>query len=81
LAFSLYHEESTDQYGHFDVRGIPPGDYKLFSWEEVEAEAWQDPEFLRPFESKGESVHLEDGDQKTVKITAIKTKEPETEKP
>jgi hypothetical protein len=77
----MYKETTTDQYGHFELRGIPPGDYKLFSWDQVEYGAWQDPEFLKPFEEKGEEVKLQEGDQKAVNLTAIKTKAPEQEKP
>jgi Carboxypeptidase regulatory-like domain len=76
-----YKTASTDQYGHFDLRGIAPGDYKLFSWVEVEPGAWEDPEFLRPFEEKGQRITLQDGDHSTVKVTAIQSKEPETSKP
>lgn len=77
----LYTARTTDQYGHFDLRGIAPGDYKLFSWDQVENGAWQDPEFLKPFEGKGEEIKLQEGDQKVVNLTAIKTKAPEQEKP
>ena len=76
-----YKMESTDQYRHFDLRGIPPGDYKLFSWVEVEAGAWEDPEFLRQFEEKGQPITLQDGDHSSVKVTAIETKAPENSKP
>jgi len=76
-----YKTQTTDQYGHFELRGIAPGDYKLFSWEEVESGAWEDPEFLKPFEGKGESVSLQEGEQKTVNLTAIRTKAPEEAKP
>lgn len=77
----LYKSVSTDQYGRFELRGIVPGDYKLFSWEEVESGAWEDPEFLREFEAKGEKVSLQEGDQKTVDLTAIRTNTPESAKP
>lgn len=77
----LYKEQTTDQYGHFEVRGIAPGDYKLFSWEEVESGAWEDPEFLKPFEGKGEKIALQEGDQKTLNLTAIRTKATESPKP
>jgi hypothetical protein len=77
----MYKETTTDQYGHFELRGIPPGDYKLFSWDQVEYGAWQDPEFLKPFEEKGEEVKLQEGDQKAVNLTAIKVKAPEQAKP
>jgi protocatechuate 3,4-dioxygenase beta subunit len=71
--FDLYQTQTTDQYGHFDFRGLPPGDYKLFSWEEVEGYAWQDPEFLKPIEDQGEKIELNESDQKTVNLSAIRT--------
>ena len=37
-------------------RGIAPGEYKIFSWEEVEDGAWEDPDFLKLFEQKGVPV-------------------------
>jgi len=77
----LYKSAATDQYGHFELRGIAPGDYKLFSWEEAESGAWEDPEFLKPFEGKGEKITLQEGDQKTINLTAIRTKSPESSKP
>ena len=77
----LFMEQTTDQYGHFELRGIAPGDYKLFSWEEAESGAWEDPEFLKPFEEKGEKITLQEGDQKTMNLTAIRSKSPEWPKP
>jgi len=77
----LFKDQTTDQYGHFELRGIAPGDYKLFSWEEAESGAWEDPEFLKPFEGKGEKITLQEGDQKTLNLTAIRTKSPESPKP
>jgi hypothetical protein len=44
----LYKSTTTDQNGQFSVRGIAPGDYKLFAWEGIEEGAHQDPEFLPP---------------------------------
>jgi hypothetical protein len=77
----MYKETTTDQYGHFELRGIPPGDYKLFSWDQVENGAWQDPEFLKPFEEKGEEVKLQEGDSKSVNLVAIRTAGSEEQKP
>lgn len=77
----LYKSASTDQYGRFELRGIVPGDYKLFSWEEVESGAWEDPEFLKDFEAKGEKISLQESDQKTADLTAIRTNTPESTKP
>jgi hypothetical protein len=71
----LYRRQTTDQYGHFDLRGIAPGDYRLFSWDEVEEGAWEDPDFLRPFEEKrlGQRVTVHDGDTKSINIVTINT--------
>jgi hypothetical protein len=69
----LYKSVSTDQYGRFELRAIVPGDYKLFSWEEVESGSWEDPEFLKDFEKQGEKISLQEGEQKTVNVTAIRT--------
>lgn len=52
----------------WSIRGIAPGDYTLFSWEEVEGNAWEDPDFLKPFESEGQSISLQDGDGKSMDL-------------
>src|SRR5262250_2267346 len=38
--FDLYRTTSTDAGGHFHVEGVSPGDYHVFSWENVENGAW-----------------------------------------
>ena len=70
----LYKSETTDQYGHFDLRGITPGDYLLLSWTEVETGAWEDPGFLKPFIEKkqGEKISVQEGDTKNVNLVAIR---------
>lgn len=75
--FRLYQKTSTDQYGHFLLRGIPPGEYRIFCWDDVEDGAWEDPDFLKPFEKHGQTVSLEEVDSRTVDVVAIKTKIPE----
>jgi protocatechuate 3,4-dioxygenase beta subunit len=77
----LYKTQTTDQYGRFDLHGVPPGEYKLFSWEEVESDAWEDPEFLKPFEDQGEKISVQEGNTKSVTLTAIKTASTEQQKP
>ncbi len=77
----LYKSLTTDQYGHFDLRGIAPGDYKLFSWNQVEDGAWEDADFLKPFEEKGEKVTVQEGDAKSVNLTTIKAVGTEEQKP
>jgi carboxypeptidase family protein len=78
--FHLFKQRTTDQYGRFDFRGIAPGDYKLFSWEQVEQNAWEDPDFLKAFEPKGEGISLAEGDGKSIDLVAIRSASHEQEK-
>jgi hypothetical protein len=70
-----YKSASTDQYGHFEIRGLAPGKYKAFSWEGIEARAWEDPDFLKEYEDKGEEFEVRDGDHKSVELKSLSAKE------
>lgn len=72
----LFKSTTTDQYGRFTLRGIAPGEYKLFAWEELEPGAYRDAEFLRPFEDKGKTVRVEEGGRLTVELELIPAEEP-----
>ena len=75
-----YKATSTDQNGKFTMDGLTPGDYKVFSWDSVDesveqyGDDWFDPEWLKPYETKGESVHLEESDKKSVNLALIQTR-------
>jgi Carboxypeptidase regulatory-like domain len=78
----LYRTERTDQHGVFKIKQVAPGDYELYSWDEVEDGAWEDPDFIRPFEEKkqGEKVRVQERDDKRYDITVIKTSTVEGQK-
>jgi protocatechuate 3,4-dioxygenase beta subunit len=57
----LYRTASTDATGRYHVEGIPPGDYRILAWQDVENGAWQDPDFLRQFDDRARPVHLPEG--------------------
>jgi hypothetical protein len=67
--------------GKFEFRGVAPGNYSLFSWDNVEEHEWDDPEFLKPFRSKAFSVRVAEGDSKTADLAVIRTKSEEDSKP
>jgi hypothetical protein len=54
----LFRTTTTDQNGRFSMKGVAPGDYKLYAFQEVEPGAWQDPEFLKRYERDAESVSV-----------------------
>ena len=78
---SEYAEARTDQNGHFFLKGIKPGDYKLFSWDSVEEDDWYDADFLKPYDNKGVPIHLEEGDHKSIALSLIETSTDSPSKP
>jgi hypothetical protein len=66
-----YKTANTDQYGHFEVRGVPPGHYKAFAWEKVDQESYGDPDFLKPVENMAESFDVGANEQKSVQLKVI----------
>jgi len=67
----LYKTAFTDDTGQFEIRGVAPGDYKLFAWELVEFGAWQDPQFIKLYENRGTSVRVNAGGRQTVDAVLI----------
>ena len=59
----LYKVASADQYGRFSMRGIAPGNYRVFAWEDAPTGAYRDPEFVRRYEDWGERIRVEHADQ------------------
>jgi hypothetical protein len=68
---SYYKTTPAGDDGRFAFRDVPPGEYKLFAWEEVESDAYLDPEFVQPQESKGEAVTVHEGDRLNVQVKLI----------
>jgi hypothetical protein len=64
---------STDQHGHFVIRGLAPGSYTLHAWQDVEDGVWRDPDFLKPQEANGRSVKVEEGSSQKadLKLSAV----------
>jgi len=50
--------------------GLPPGDFKLFAFEDPEPDLQSDPSLLQPYETKGQAVHTEDGQSQPVQFGA-----------
>ena len=72
-----YKTTTTDQNGKFSIAAVAPGDYTVFSWDIADESDqqygadWFDPEWLKPYETKGESVHLEESDHKSVNLSLL----------
>jgi uncharacterized protein (DUF2141 family) len=69
--FDRYRTAVTGDDGQFSIRGIAPGDYKLFAWESLEPNAHLNIDFMRPYESMGTPVHIEPNGNGAVSLRAI----------
>ena len=69
--FSFYKTITTDQFGNFAFKSLPPGDYKVFAWEDLEPGAYYDPEFVKPVDSNGEKVAVTESGKHAVQVTMI----------
>jgi protocatechuate 3,4-dioxygenase beta subunit len=66
-----YKTSTTDQYGRFEIRGVPPGHYNAFAWGKVSDDAYGDPEFLKLFENMAEGMDIAANEQKSLQLKMI----------
>jgi len=67
----LFKVATTDQNGHFTMKGIPPGLYRVFAWEELEQFAYFDPEILRRYEAQAKTVTISESSKSAVQVKVI----------
>ena len=67
----LYRVTNTDQSGRFLLESLPPGEYRLFAWENVDDREWQDPAFMRRHEEMGRTVRITENERQSLDIVAI----------
>lgn len=66
-----YRLATADGEGHFDLRGIAPGAYRAFAWNDIEPGAWFDAEFLKPHINQSVPVIIREGAVSEIKLTEI----------
>lgn len=66
-----YQRVTTDQAGRFTMRGLRPGEYKLFAWEVMEEDEFFDPEYLKSYEDRGTAIRLEKSGHQSTSLKVI----------
>jgi hypothetical protein len=61
----------SDEKGQYKIPDLPPGQYKIFAWENVPDGAPQDPEFRTAFDQQTVSVTIQPNGRADLKISAI----------
>ena len=62
----------VDSTGKFSVANLPPGEYKIFAFEEVDMATASDPDFLLKFADRGVNVKIGEGESKSVTLKQVR---------
>jgi hypothetical protein len=68
----LFKKSTSDQHGHFKVEGVRPGEYTLLALDDLD-EDYRDPDVLKPYEDRGQTIRVEKGERKGVLLKVIQT--------
>jgi 5-hydroxyisourate hydrolase-like protein (transthyretin family) len=68
---SSFQTANSDRDGHFVFTVLPPGGYKLFSWEDLESNAYYDNEVLSKYEAQGKPVQVQEASKVIVDLKII----------
>ena len=61
----------TDQSGRYEIKGLAPGDYRVFAFEDIEPGAAEDVDFMKKFVEKSSKVTIRAQGTETVETTTI----------
>lgn len=66
-----YRQTVSDQKGRFSLRGLRGGSYTLFAWDNIDGQAYYNPEFVKSYEAQGSPLRLSEGERKPVQLNVI----------
>jgi len=66
---------STDQHGRFTIRGVAPGSYTIYAWQDLEDGVYRDPDFLKSQEANGTALRVQEGSHRQIELRVSPTGE------
>jgi hypothetical protein len=67
----MYRVTNTTERGLFTLKGVPPGTYKLFAFQEIAPFDWFDPDQLKMVEELGLAITVSEGESALRDIVAV----------
>jgi hypothetical protein len=67
----LYRTAFSDRDGRFTIRGVTPGEYKVFSWEDIPPYLFFDSAFVTRFEQGGVAVRIAESSTARAEVTVL----------
>jgi 5-hydroxyisourate hydrolase-like protein (transthyretin family) len=67
----LFRTAITDQSGRFTMPNVPPGEYKVFSWEAIDNASYFDPDVLKQHEQQGKAIRVTENSPLDVEVKLI----------
>jgi 5-hydroxyisourate hydrolase-like protein (transthyretin family) len=67
----LYLKTRTDPEGRFSLRGIPPGNYKLFAWENLEQYGYFDLNIVQQADTQATPVRVTESSTQSIEVRSI----------
>ena len=71
----LYTQTIADQLGRFRLRGVAPGQYKVFAFDDLEDQSYYDPEFLKQYSSFARDVKVEEKGKYSIEVKTVVERE------
>ena len=65
---SRFGVSTSDQNGRFTIRGLAPGSYSVFAWQDIGSDLYYDADFLKSQESNATPLKVEEGSRQKMEL-------------
>ena len=63
----------TGERGHFEVKGLAPGEYRVLAFERIDPEAYQDAELMKSLESYSQRVTVRENGKERLTLKPVQS--------